>query len=166
MKKKYTKKQITEAIAYWKKRLNESFLSTCDGTTSGVMCYTHMYEAYDTGDEDWLYVAPNFNKFIDAFAEVVSNEYTVIIFYKGKAAVAGTPDFAKFMLAIRNESLKKKGAVSVKWLNIDESFDSVNVNDYDENDGNDVDINFYDCTTAQNDDSGWSPDGYHIFACS
>lgn len=164
MKKQYTKKQICEAISYWKKQLNESFPSSCDGSETGVMCYTHHYAAYNSGDEDWLYVAPNFKKFIDAFVDVANNEYTAVIVYKGKAAKAGTPEFNKLMLAIRQESLDINGAVHVKWIDLEEPYKDINANDYDENDGEDVDINFYDCSMVNGSD--WSPDGYHILACS
>ena len=83
MKKKYTKKQITEAIAYWKKQLkagnykkiDESFPIACSNDNTGIMCYTHIYSAYNNGDEDWLFVAPNMNAFIDGFVETANNEY-------------------------------------------------------------------------------------------
>ncbi len=42
MKKQYTKKQITEAIAYWQKKLNESSSDSADkciAITQVIMAY-------------------------------------------------------------------------------------------------------------------------------
>lgn len=92
MKKKYTKKQICEAIAYWKKQLksgnykkiNESLDDKC------LIC-TYSLSPYCTGDEGWIWA-------MDSLDDICKAQYWIggqesdkpgKLFYNGQEATFG-----------------------------------------------------------------------------
>ena len=124
MKKQYTKKQITEAIAYWQKKLNESDNSYIDS----FACYAHIVDqAYATGDEDWLYVAND----IKSLASGLFPSYEGTISYNKMTAELHSNAIVRLVDAMRKDSISKRGAVYATL-------------ELDDGETQDVELNFYE----------------------
>ena len=144
MKKRYTKKQIMESIAYWKKQLKMKSLNessfTCDpDENQACACYSYLHQAYESGDEANLHIGPNLKSVCNGmFEPYVNDGANIIISYNGNEAnyIHEYNKFIKIFNDIYNSS-KQKGDVKATIY--------IDYNNGEDQDEQNMTYNFYSC---------------------